>query len=326
MNPLLPRRALLAAAALLPVAAGAQTMLPDRTLRILLGFAAGGGADVVARTIASGLQRRSSRSVAVENRPGASGATMGEQLRKVAPDGTTVGFFLSTTLIGQLISPSTFPFDPLTDLTPLGIVGTYETVFAVSPEIGVRTIDEYVRWLKDGPLERRRFGTSAPGTFAQYFAQLLLREYGMGLDAVPYRGSGALAADLAQGRVPAGCGSIASFVAQHRGGSVRVLASSGPVRDPMLPDVPCVSELGFPQLELIDWYAFFGPPDLPPRLVAAWNQALVAVVESNLTAGQLLQLGVAVGMTKPDECAVQLATDFVRWKRLLDMLGIRTSN
>lgn len=322
------RRALLASAGstFLALPAAAQTGLPDRAIRIWVGFSPGGGADVVARAIAPDIQRRLGRPVTVENRPGAAGATMGDSLKKAAPDGATIGLLPSTTLMGRLTSPSTFPFDPLRDLTPLGIVGTYETALVVSPSIGVRTVAEYAQWVKDGPPERRRFGTAAPDTFSQYFAQLIAQQYDLSLDPVPLRGTGPLSADLSQGRLPAGCGGLASFVHQHRGGKLRILTTSGLVRNPVLPDVPTVVELGFPQLQLIDWYAFFAPAGLPPQLVEAWNRALHNAVEAPDTRDQLTQYGVVVGVTKPDECAVRLAADLDRWRTLLDMLGLRAAN
>ncbi len=327
MSPLY-RRSLLASAgaAVLPLPSVAQPVLPERALRIWVGFAAGGGADVVARTIAPTIQQRSGRSVTIENRPGASGATMGEALKKASPDGSIIGLIPSTTLIGRLTSPATFPFDPVLDLAPLGIVGTFETAFCVSPTIGVRTMEEYVQWVKDGPPERRRFGTAAPETFSQYFAQLLGRQYDIALEPVPFRGTGPLSSDLGQGRIPAGCGGMASFVHQHRGGKLRMLATSGPVRNPMLPNVPTVVELGFPKLQLIDWYAFFAPAGLSPQLIAVWNRELRIAIESPDVRDQLTQYGVIVGVTKPDECTVRLATDLIRWRTLLDMLGIRAAN
>lgn len=322
------RRALLSSAgsALLALPAVAQTGLPDRAVRIWVGFSPGGGADVVARAIAPDIQQRLGRPVTIENRPGAAGATMGDALKMAAPDGATIGLLPSTTLIGRLTSPATFPFDPLRDLAPLGIIGTFETAFVVSPSIGVRTVAEYAQWVKDGPPERRRFGTAAPDTFSQYFAQLLAQQYGLSLDPVPLRGTGPLSSDLGQGRLPAGCGGLASFVHQHRGGKLRILATSGPVRNPVLPDVPTVVELGFPQLQLMDWYALFGPAGLPPQLVEAWNRALRNAVEAPETRDQLTQYGVVVGVTKPDECAARLVADLDRWRTLLDMPGLRAAN
>lgn len=322
------RRSLLTAAgaAFLPIPASAQSSLPQRALRIMVGYAAGGGADIVARTIAPALQQRTGRIVSVENRSGGGGLTMVESLKNAAPDGSIIGLLPSTVMIRRLTSPAISPIDPMLDIAPLGIIGTFETAFCVSPSIGVRTMAEYVQWAKDGPPERRRFGTAAPETFSQYFAQLLGRQYDIDLEPVPFRGTGPLSADLDAGRIPAGCGGLASFVHQHRGARLRILATSGPAQNPVLPGVPTVVELGFPNLQLIDWYAFFSPPALPSPLVAAWNRQLTLAVERPDVRDQLTQYGVVVGATKPDECSVRLATDLIRWRRLLDMLGIRVAN
>lgn len=311
--------------AVLAATATAQPVLPERSLRIFVGFATGGGADVVARAIAPGLQMRTGRAVSVENRPGASGADMGDWLKKAPPDGSVVGMMPSTTLLRRLTSPATFPFDPEIDLAALGIIGTFETAICASPTTGARTLDEYMGWVKEAPSERRRFGTAAPDTFSQYFIQLVARQYHVTLEPVAYRGTGPHSFDLAAGRIPAACGGLASFVHHHRGDRLRLLVTSGETRNPVLPDVPTIAELGHPHLQLIDWYAFFAPAGLPSALIAAWNRDLVAAVQSPTVYEQLTQYGVVVAPTKPDACAVRLAADLKRWRALLDLLGLHHS-
>lgn len=326
--PSISRRPLLLSvgAGLLSKPASAQPSIPDRSIRIMVGFTTGGGSDLVARAIAPTIQQRKSRTVTVENRSGSAALTMIEILRKAPPDGSIIGLLPSTVWLRRLTTPAVFPVDPLTDLTPLGIIGTFEMAFCVSPETKARTIEEYVQWIKEGPDSRRRFGTAAPETFSQYFAQLIGRQYGVSLEPVPFNGTGPLSSDLAQGRIPAGCGGLASFVHQHRGARLRILVTSGPVRNPVLPDVPTVIDLGLGDLQLLEWYAFFAPAALPPRLIAAWNLELINAVEQPDVRAQLTQYGLNVGVTKPDECSVRLASDFVRWRKLLDRLGIRNAN
>ena len=326
--PLISRRPLLLSvgAGLLPKHATAQPESPDRAIRIMIGFTTGGGSDLVARAIAPAIQQRKSRAVTVEHRSGSAGLTMIEILRKAPPDGSIVGMLPSTVWLRRLTTPATFPVDPLLDLTPLGIIGTFEMAFCVSPATNARTIEEYVKWVKEGPESRRRFGTAAPNTFSQYFAQLIGQQYGVSLEPVPFNGTGPLSSDLAQGRIPAGCGGLASFVHQHRGAGLRILVISGAVRNPVLPDVPTVVELGLENLQLVDWYAFFAPGGLPPRLIAAWNRELISAVERPDVRAQLMQYGLSVDVSKPDECSVRLASDLIRWRKLLDMLGIQTAN
>ena len=327
MNRRLLRRSLLVAGAALarPWTVGAQTALPYKPLRILIGYPSSGGSDSLVHVIAGALQRQLSRKVAVDYRAGDSGMAAGEQLKKATPDGTVVAFMPSATMVGKLTIPG-FPFDPLADLQPLTLAGTYATAFAVSPKVEVTTFAEYVAWLKAGEPDRDRVGTTTPGSFTQYFGIALGREIGVALKSVPYRGARPLLADLEQGRVPAGTGGITSFLTAHRAGQLRLLAISAARRTAAAPAVPTVGELGFPKLEQSGWYAFFAPPDMTPPLVEAWTAALHAAIESREVSEQLLQLGFAVETSTPAELAARLVADFRTWRGMLDSLGLKLAN
>ncbi len=179
MNNSLTRRWLLATGAALaaPAIARAQSSLPHRTLRILVGYPSSGGSDSMVHIIAGALQSQLARNVTVDYKPGPSGVAAGEILKKSTPDGSVIAFMPSATMVGKLIKPN-FPFDPLVDLLPLTLAGTYPTAFAVSPKIGVATLAEYVDWLKAGDATRARFGTTTPDSFTQYFGTILGREIG----------------------------------------------------------------------------------------------------------------------------------------------------
>ncbi|MBI3197237.1 MAG: hypothetical protein HYZ40_06960 [Rhodospirillales bacterium] len=328
----LPRRTLLARALLAtgtafaaPAVARAQSTLPYGTIRILIGYPSSGGSDSLVHVIAGALQTELSRTVSVEYKPGPSGSAAGAVLKNSAPDGKTIAFMPSATMVAKLIKPG-FPFDPLTDLLPLTLAGTYPTTFAVSPRIGVANFAEYVQWLKAGDATRARFGTTTPNSFTQFFGTLLGGEIGVPLEAVPYNGARPLLADLEQGRIPAGTGGITSFLVPQRGGRLRILLSSAAKRSAAAPDVPTVSELGFPKLQQTNWYAFFAPPGMSAALVAAWTAELRAVLESGDVSEQLRQLGLAVETSTPAEMAARLASDFREWKAVLDSLGMKPIN
>ena len=161
----LPRRALLgfaAAAAALP--AVAQTIIPDEGIDILVGFQSTGGPDVVARRISTELERRLGRRIGVENRPGDAGARPGDTLKRQPPDGTVLALFASPTFIAQLSEPGS-RFDPIADLAPISLVGTWPVALAVSPKIGVSTFEEYRRWLKSDDPARHKIGSTIPDAF-----------------------------------------------------------------------------------------------------------------------------------------------------------------
>src|SRR5262249_38812620 len=150
-----------------PRLASADTALPDRTLRILVGFPAGGGSDVMARFIAEALKQRTGRNVIVDNKSGASGTLAGEALKNSPPDGTTVCYMPSATVVQKLTMPS-MPFDPQADLMPVTLAGTVQTAYCVSPTIAVGSLKDYVGWLKDNPT-RASFGTTAMGSFTHFY-------------------------------------------------------------------------------------------------------------------------------------------------------------
>src|SRR5947209_11280620 len=197
------RAALLAtgAAAGTPLLARGESALPDKPLRILVGFPAGGGSDVMARFIAEALKQRTGRNVIIDNKTGASGTIAGEALKNSPPDGTTVCFMPSATVV-QKLTMASMPFDPQIDIAPITLAGTVQTAFCVSPTLGVSSLKEYVEWLKKNPT-RNGFGTTAMGSFTHFFGVMAGQAIGIPLEPVPYRGAAPLVADLQGGHVPA---------------------------------------------------------------------------------------------------------------------------
>ena len=322
----LSRRTILAAPALLGAATSrAQGVLPARGVRIVIGYPVGGGTDEMARVIAAALQQRISRPVTIENRPGAAGATVGEMLKKGPTDGSLLGFMPTATLVGKLTTKS-FPFDPQTDLTPLTLAGTYATGFAVSRKIGVTSLAEYGKWLQDARPEDARFGTTSLQSFTHFFGLMVGKALGRPLEAVYYKGASPLIADIEQSRIPAGASGLTSLLQHHRGSRLRILVGSGDRRSKAAPDVPTVVELGYPALELHNWYAFFGPASLSPEVAAAWEHELRATLESRETTERLTQLGLDVETSTGEQCAKRLAADLARWQTILDSLGLKATN
>lgn len=327
----LSRRTVLAASALFGVPspytpAQAQGVLPARGVRIVIGYPVGGGTDEMARVIAGSLQRRLSRPVTIENRPSASGAAVGEILKRAPTDGSVLGFMQTATLIGRLTDKS-FPFNPLTDVLPLTLAGTYPTAFAVSRKLEVATLAEYGKWLRDNTRPGdARFGTTSLNSLIHLFGLMIGQALSHPLEAVYFKGASPLVADLREGKIPAGSGGLTSFLQHHRGSRLRILVTSDKTRGKAAPDIPTVAELGYPSLELQNWYGFFGPAGLPPDVAAAWERELRAVLDSRDVTEQLSQLGLDVQTSTGKECAERLAADMVRWRSLLDTFGLKETN
>ena len=179
----------------------------------------------MARVIAEALKQRTGRNVIIDNKAGASGTIAGEALKNSPPDGTTICYMPSATVV-QKLTMASIPFDPQTDIAPVTLAGTVQTAFCVSPTLGVNSLKEYIEWLKKNPT-RNGFGTTAMGSFTHFFGVMAGQAIGIPLEPVPYRGAAPLVADLQGGHVPAGCGGITDFLEHHRAGKVKVIFTSG---------------------------------------------------------------------------------------------------
>jgi tripartite-type tricarboxylate transporter receptor subunit TctC len=311
----------LAAPALLFGSAHAQGVAREKDTRIIVGFERGGGADAVARAIAAQLQRRTSRRAIVDNRTGSFGAVPGEIVKKGAPDGTELAFLSSTTLVSRLTSKD-FPFDPTTDLTPLTKVGNFSIAFAVSPTLGINTFAEYVDWLKAGDPSRRRIAVSSNTTFVQVLNILLRRSIGQTLEPVNYRGVLPILSDMKDGRVPATVNTLTSLLPPHRGQRVKILMTTGTRRLTVAPNIPTAVELGYPTLDMEEWFAFFGPPAIPAPLLAPLIRKLRTSIDDPEMVDVLKPLGLEVETSTPQELLALMDLHKKNWQARLSDTGL----
>jgi len=302
-----------------------QDTLPDRPIRIFIGFEAGGGADAVARAIAARLQRQVGRYVSVESRTGSFGALPGEIVRKGAADGSQLALLSSTTLVSRLASKD-FPYNPATDLAPITQVGTYPIAFAVSPTLGVESFSDYLQWVKAGDARRRRTAVSSNTAFVQVLNILLAQSTGESLEAVSYRGAVPMVNDLRDGRIPATVNTVTSLLPAHRGGRCRILFVTGDKRLAIAPNIPTAPELGYSKLDMEEWFAFFAAPGTPPPLLATWNRTLRAVVEDGDVVGELRPLGLEVKTSSPEELAARIENHQQEWTARMNAAGMKPIN
>jgi tripartite-type tricarboxylate transporter receptor subunit TctC len=320
------RALLLAAPALAARSAAAQTTLPDKALRIIVGFVNNGGADLMARSIAPALERRTGRRVTVENRPGNTGQAAGEALQlSSARDGSVIAFMPSTT-IALRAALASFPFDPEKDLAAITAAGTFQTALAVSPQIGVTTLDAYIGWLKDGEGERRRVGVTATDALLRVYARTVGHAIDVPLEGVGYRGALPLANDLASGKLPAGIGGVTSFLEHHHGGTLRMLAVSGEKHLATAREVPTAKELGRPDMLGEEWYGFFASAAAPQAEVAEWNRQICAVLADNEIAATLAQYGLEVEGSTPEQAAARVKAHLESWRVRMRAFKLKPSN
>jgi tripartite-type tricarboxylate transporter receptor subunit TctC len=311
---------LFAGPAIVPYRADAETTLPDAALRILVGFTAGGGGELMARVIAPRLEARTGRRVEIQNRPSGADQPAGDLLRKALASGTIVAFMPSTTLAATLAG-DIFPFDSQSELVPLTVAGTFQVVLAVSAAAGASTFADYVAWAKDGPPERRRLGVSATDAYLGLYGRMLGRAIGVDLKAVPYQGAAPLASALKAGEIPAGLGSVTTLLQHNLDRRLRFLMASGRKRVSLSRDVPIAGELGHPDLELDEWYGFFAASITPAAIVTEWNRQLRAVLAEQEIVAALAQLGLDVESSTQQQAAARFAAHLAAWKARKESFG-----
>lgn len=322
----LTRRAALAGAGAIamPSATWSQTPveLPGGPIKILVGFPAGGGTDVQARLVAERLRERTGRSFIVENKAGASGTVAGDTLKTATPDGNTI---LLAPIASAVMAKLTFPqlnHDPFVDHAPITLLGTFQLALAVSPQLGPKTVGEFVAWAKANP-KQASYGTTAMGSLPHFFGVLLARATGTDLQAVPYRGAAPLVSDLAGGQVPSGTGALTDFLEHHKAGRLRIIATSGANRPLAAPDLPTFSEQGYKDIVGDSWLGFFAPAASPRPIIDAFNREIAATVALAEVRERLIQLGLEPRTTTPEEFDALRRADAAKWKKVVDESGYK---
>lgn len=311
---------LLASPAIVPVAAMGQGAPSTKDFHIYVGFEAGGGADAVARAIAVQLQRRTSRRVRIENRTGNSGALPGEAVRKGTPDGSEIALLSSTSLISRLAQKD-FPYDPSKDLMPVMRAGNFSMAFATALDVDAQCFEDYLEWIKGAP-ENRRVAVSSNATFVQVFNMLLKRATGQAFDPVNYRGVVAILGDMRDGKIPATVNTLTSLLPAHRGRRARILMITADRRLAVAPDIPTAAELGYPRLDMIEWFAFFVAPRTPPEIVDELHRTLKLVMEDPETVGVLRPIGLDVQTSTPEELAALIVAHRREWEARMEYTGV----
>lgn len=287
------------AVAMTPRVSLAQS-LPTGTVRVLVGFPAGGGSDVMARIIAEKLKERTGLNIIIDNRPGNSGNLACEMLKSGPADGSLLMFGTSATTVAQRVTRKQLQYDVEKDLATIALAGTVSVAFVVSSTIGVRTMPEFIDWLKKNP-RKQNFGTTAMGSMTHFFGVLLGKEIGIPLEPIAYKGAGPLIADLSAGHASAGCGGVSDFLTHHKAEKMRIIAISAPKRANAAPDLPTIAELGYPKLNYEGFYGFYGPSRMSQGLIATWNKELRAVLDSPDMRQRLLGVGLEAQSSTPAE-------------------------
>lgn len=308
----LVRAAAAAAAALACVAAlapaGAQTA---DTIRLIYPFAAGGAGDGMARLIADRIAVGLSKAAIVENRTGAAGRIGVKAVVAAEPDGTMLLFAPMPVIAIYPLSYQKLDYDPFRDLEPVALVATFEVALAVGPQMPAKSLSELVAWAKADP-SKASYGSPGAGGLGHFFAVMFATGAGIEPRHVSYRGSAAAMNDLVAGQIPFVVVPLSDCAELHRAGRVRVLATSGAERSPLLQDVPTFLEAGVPVLG-VGWYAVYAPARTPAVIVDSLNKVITDALAEPGFRERVLKLGLVPRGSTPTELAAIQKTDADRW-------------
>ncbi len=290
------RRALMALGALaIATAAGSVMAQSGAPITLLVGFAAGGGTDAIARTLAAKLQGELGTTVLVENKPGAGGQLAAQALKVAPADGHTL--FLShdhtISILPQVVK--TPGFDPAKDFVPVAGFATFVNALAVSGGTPAKSFNDYVAWVKTQG-SKSVVGVPAPASMPEFLVGAIGRKFQLDLVAAPYRGSAPMIIDMLGNQIAAGTGSVPDFIDNHKAGKLHVVAVMGRTRQAVMPDVPTFAELGLAGFEEVPYYGIFAPAGTDKAVIEHFTAALAKVIAQPDVNERLTSMGLAVGL------------------------------
>lgn len=308
-----------AAAGLLPVVSRAQTF-PSKQLRLLVGFAAGGGGDIVARILAQELTKSGGLSVIVDNKPGAGGNLATREMLRAPADGHTIMLANVGVLAVNPYAMKDAGYDPR-DIAPVCLAVDFSNVLVVHPSVPARSLAEYLALAK--PPNGMNYGTSGVGGAGHLAGELLKSRSGAQLNHVPFRGGGPAMNDLLAGHVPSLIASAPTATGFMREGRIRALAVTGAKRSPFDPEIPTIAESGFPGYAATNWYALVVSSKLPPPIIAALNAIMTKALGAPEVRAAYGQQGMETLAGTQAEAAAHIARETEIWKKVIADAGIR---
>jgi tripartite-type tricarboxylate transporter receptor subunit TctC len=310
---------LLATAAL--ARAGAALAQDKRLVRIVVGFPAGGGTDIIARVLADRIRVPFASSVIVENKPGAAARASVDYVKNAAPDGGTLLFTPDFPITVYPHSFQSLSYDPLRDLVPVAPGAKSMLCYNIGPAVpaSVTTLAGFVQWVRDNP-DKASYATTAAGGTPHFVGMMFATAAGLAMTPVHYRGGAPALQDLLGGHVPASVNPVSEAMPHAKSGALRMLAVSGAKRSRFLPDVPTMREQGF-DVVVDSWLGAFAPARTPVETVRVLGAAINEVARSGDYAEALARFGNEPALQTPEEFAATVRADIVRWGPVVKASG-----
>ncbi len=311
------RRILLRAAPALmalPSLALAQTAYPNKSIRYIVPVSAGGGSDMVGRTVTERWGNQLKQSFVVDNQGGGGGVIACQAAARAAPDGYTL---LQGYVATHGTSPATrkLPYDAIKDFSPIGMIGATPNVLVVNSALPVTTVKEFVDYLRKNP-GKLSYGSAGQGSLTHLTMELFKQQVNSFMVHIPYRGIAPAFTDLMGGQTQAMFPGLAAAVPHIRSGRVRPLAVTGLKRHPQFKDLPTLDESGFKGFDAQQWYGVVGPAGMPLPIVKQLNESLALVLRAPDLREKLSVEAIEPIVMSPDEFAAFIKSDIARWTQL----------
>ena len=301
--------------------AGFAQPYPNRTVRVIVPYPAGGTVDAVARVVAQRLSEQMGQSFVVDNRAGANGVIGSDLVAKALPDGYTL-LVQASTFVTNPILLKNLPYDMMRDFAPISNLGSVPLVVTTYPSFPANNLREFIALVLAAP-EKYAFAAPPTGSAGHLTEEAIKAGAKLGIQLVPYKGTAPAMTDVMGGHASALIDALPSSYPQVKGGKLKALAVTSPQRIAFLPNVPTVAESGLPGFDMVSWYGLWGPAALPKELGRRLSAEVAKAVRSQLASERLGEQGFdALGST-PEEFAVFLEQELVKYTRIVKQANVK---
>ena len=313
------RRAVCVAAIFASGVTSAQTSFPSKAVHILVPYAAGGGVDILARTLGDAVSREWGQSVIVENRPGAGGVIASQVLVTSPPDGYTLIVVASGHATNPFLYPN-IPYDTFRDFTPISLLATSPNILLVRADSPFKSLADVLSQARAKP-GSLSFGHAGTGTSTHLAGELLKSMAKIDIKAISYKGGAPAINDLLGGQIPMSFNNAPEALGQLKAGTLRALAVTTAQRSPLLPDVPAISET-LPGYATEVWWAVLGPRGMPSDLVGKLSRDFVAALNTDAVKQRLAKFGDSPVGSTPQQLDAKIHADYDKWGPIIKAAGI----
>jgi tripartite-type tricarboxylate transporter receptor subunit TctC len=307
-----------------PLAAAAQ-VYPAKPVRLVVPFPPGGPNDIIARVVGQRMQELFGQLIVIDNRAGAGGVIGTDNVAKSEPDGYSIGMSSAGALALSVAMMDKPPYDPLKDLALVTLVAKVPQVLAASTNLPVRSVADLVALAKARP-GTINYASTGPESMPHLSGELFRITAGIDIVHVPYRGAAPAVNDLVGHQVQFMLADVTALLPQIKAGRLRPLAVGGRTRVPSLPEVPTLAELGYPQVEAVNWYGLFAPARTPRAVVAKLHDITVAAMKSPEVGEKLAGQGAVLVGNTPEDFADFVREEIAKWSKVVQAAGIAKVN